>query len=733
MSNPYEQFLVTGSPKQNSPLAAMSEVDPTNCGEAVAGIMNPIFRQRGSNFAFPMGGIGAGDVTSMAKEFGSPVMKRGDITADSLRQSGPGTVIWMGRQPGEPNYNYGTTHAEVVMPHPETGELGIVSFSAGKGFKFKTLNDNYIKSLAKNTVAANPMSGGDDLERRAGAVAAEVDPYAQFLPKAGAAQEVNPYEAMAQPQPQAKRASGGVAGASTTPSSSKIDVVKNWLQENSPETYDALEKAGKFVLPAEITPEQVMQGAPEAKFVNEPVDVKGGVKAAMPFVRPVAEGLGTAGGAVLGTAGATPGVGTVAGAGLGYAIAKKGMDALESYATDKPAPGPAESLGESVKDIGTGAMMEMGGQVGGKVLAKGLEYAGKGIRPVLGRMSGTGTGAVDEALKGSEDFVKALRGKITGEEVVENAQLALQTIRNNRATEYQSKLANVAKVNQELDLTPLRRKVVNLMKQYGAKAEIGPTGEMTFDTSRIAMGKKGRNDIEDMLETVRDWGSKPGDKTPLGLDTLKRQLDDFYSDSGQARAFVTSLRTSVKDLIVKNVPEYAEMTKGYADATKLIKDIESGLMMRKQGIQGRIVADQTLRRLVSAMKDNFELRRELVDELSSHSSEDIAGQVAGHAMNALLPRGLAGLASVTEGGLALLRFIHPRVWVFLGASSPRMQGEFLQAYGRALKETKGLSMPVAKVTSYLSQMKTEANKYPDEETLEKKKMDDLKRRLNKVG
>lgn len=346
--------------------------------------------------------------------------------------------------------------------------------------------------------------------------------------------------------------------------------------------------------------------------------------------------------------------------------------------------------------------MEMGGQVGGKVLQKGLEVVGKVAKPVLGRLSGAGTGAIEEALKGSKPFTDAMRGKITGEEVVSAAQDALQTLRNSRGAAYREKLAEIGKSQNEIDVTSINSKLRDLMKQFRVK--VSPEGELDF--SSVAIGNKGRKDIKEMVETV--WGWK--DKTPLGIDALKRYLGDFYSESSQARAFTTSITKEVTNTLEKQIPQYVEMTKPYAEATKIIKDIESGLMMRKQGISGRITADQTLRRLTSAMRDNFELRRDLVNILGEQSGQDISGLTAGYSMSQVLPRGLMGIASVSEAGLMLAKVISPKYLPILVASSPRVQGEFLRVYGKALKETVGGSIPFGKMMSYLALRKNQEEK-----------------------
>jgi hypothetical protein len=239
---------------------------------------------------------------------------------------------------------------------------------------------------------------------------------------------------------------------------------------------------------------------------------------------------------------------------------------------------------------------------------------------------------------------------------------------------------------------------VDLMKKYGVRVE----ADGTLDMSRTAIGSKGNKDIEGVVATIRSWGSKPGDKSAVGLDTLKRQLDDFYSESGNARGFVAALRNEVKSTITKSVPEYSQMTKGYSEATSLIKDVESSLMLRKQGMSGRITSDQTLRRLTSAMKDNFELRRDLVNIMGNQAGIDLAGQVAGHAMSPLMPRGMAGVPINIAGLGASIYYLNPKFWPIIAASSPRVAGEFLKYFGKGSAALPGASIAAGKAAAYLT-------------------------------
>jgi hypothetical protein len=321
-------------------------------------------------------------------------------------------------------------------------------------------------------------------------------------------------------------------------------------------------------------------------------------------------------------------------------------------------------------------------------------------KQVIGRLTGAGSGMVEEAfksgvaanpLKTTTNFSQAMRGKLDGDDVVGVAKSALGNIRDSRAAAYQAELQNIQGNTVAIDMTPIRSELGNLMQRYNIKVD-PVTGAV--DYSRVAMGRTGRRDIKNVVDTITKWGTQAGDDTAIGLDTLKRQLDDFYSDSSQARQLVSSIRDRVRQTIVDAVPEYNTMTKGYAEATKLIKDIESGLMMRKQGMTGRVTADQTLRRLSSSMRDNFTLRNELVKELGARGAEDVAGAVAGHTASSWVPRGIeaAGLGS----GTAVLSYMNPKMLPLLAASSPRIAGEFIQALGYSSKLTKQIVRAIPK-------------------------------------
>jgi hypothetical protein len=326
-------------------------------------------------------------------------------------------------------------------------------------------------------------------------------------------------------------------------------------------------------------------------------------------------------------------------------------------------------------------------------------------RELEGAFTGGGPGFIEEAVKGNPAFTKAMRGKITGEEIVNHAKDALQSIRDQRGSAYRNELAKVratpgaltnVKTSLDQELTALMQpdqfQIGTSMVWKGRHAK----NKLDFSQSPLV---KNRDVVGRAIEDVTNWR----DNTALGLDNLKKRLSKYIDQverQSPAEAFLTRLEKNLNDGLKGAVPEYAKMTKGYADATNLIKDIESNLMLRKEGMSGRITADNTLRRLSSALRENFEMRKDLLEMLGTKSGKDIIAEVAGQRGNQWIPRGSMG--KVLAGGGGVLAYFNPKFWPILVASSPRVVGEFLNAYGWAARKM----APVTRVGAKVAEIST---------------------------
>jgi hypothetical protein len=360
-----------------------------------------------------------------------------------------------------------------------------------------------------------------------------------------------------------------------------------------------------------------------------------------------------------------------------------------------------EEYPEGMRDVEA-----VGNIVGAIPVMKGLGVAGKGVvksaatlgkgasavaKEVVGTATGAGPGFVEEMKRGGIAAQKAMRGEITGEEIVGHAKEALGKVRDLRSAEYLKKFDTIKVNKSEFDsirsgITTKLDDLVNAEK-FDLGVTIGKEGKPIVDFSKSTIVEH-QKVVERAIEDIVTWT----DNTPRGLDTLKKRLQTYVDQSGRntpANSFVTQLRNDLSDGLKKAVPEYESMTKGYKEASDLIKDIESNLMLRKEGMSGRITADQTLRRLSSAFRENFEMRKDLLRALGNESGMDIPGEVAGYAATQWIPRGMIG-KSVAIGGGYTLSLFNPALWPIIAASSPRVVGEFLNTYGKAMKSLKGV-------------------------------------------
>ena len=137
----------------------------SSCGDALGNFLNagPL---KGTGQTLPKGGIGPGELASVGKNLGAPVYNKTDLNAENIT---PGMVMHLTRQPGDKNYQYGSTHIGIVDTDDENG-LVFRSFTAGKGWRAQPINQKFIDNLpSKVTATVVP-----DFEARASKIAATI-------------------------------------------------------------------------------------------------------------------------------------------------------------------------------------------------------------------------------------------------------------------------------------------------------------------------------------------------------------------------------------------------------------------------------------------------------------------------------------------------------------------------------------------------------------------------------
>lgn len=378
-----------------------------------------------------------------------------------------------------------------------------------------------------------------------------------------------------------------------------------------------------------------------------------------------------------------------------------GMDNLRKTMTEDPV-GFLADASTILSGIGTlpkmGAVANVGKAIEPTgVIAKGISTVAKPVgrnvaeysKEFLGKSTGAGAGAVEQALKGGKEFTDAMRGKISEADVLETAQNALQDIKNQRSQAYQTKLAEIGKQTQQIDITPVKKSLNKYLDSW--RINRTPDGTLDFKRSVMAKDTRTQNEVLQMVDLIDTWD----DFSPIGVDVLKRNLDDFYTETGKGRAISAGLRSETKNVLAKNVPGYEAMTAEYAKTSKLTGDIEKALSLSK-----KTGADTSIRKISQIMRDNFTYRRDLVRQLEGMTGTDIQSAVAGIQLNKLTPRGLQGVitTSAITGALAM---IHPQLLPALLVSSPRAMGEFLNLLGNTSRQVKalGAKADIGKVVS----------------------------------
>lgn len=358
--------------------------------------------------------------------------------------------------------------------------------------------------------------------------------------------------------------------------------------------------------PAPVTPPGQIPGAapgmvaPAAVAAPTPMGQR-----AIQFIRPTAEALGSAGGAVLGTA-AAPGLGTVTGAGLGYGLAKGGLDVLEQALGYQRAPSTVEeALVRGGRDVLMGASLEAGGRAIAPALGTAVgkladirqipqqraariarEALGRDINDVLPVLRGAPANAsVAEITTAVENPTwQALIDRATSRDPQFVRKLATMNEREARST-----LAKLAGGATETDI------VAGLERAKGAlNAMTGPQREAALNRANLgkavadyeAQAGKLSREAAAQVQEVRDLISAGNAAEAWArLDLIKRGLPvgatkyTFFGEMADKAFNAWSSKAASASL---DLGQGARFSQGAADALRSagIKPLESEPLMR---------------------------------------------------------------------------------------------------------------------------------------------------------
>jgi hypothetical protein len=358
--------------------------------------------------------------------------------------------------------------------------------------------------------------------------------------------------------------------------------------------------------------------------------------------------------------------------------------------------GAIGKVGEASKISRLSKVGKVGSKVGSAVdplqaMVKGITKVDKGIKSAsgtaasetLGATTGVGADIIKTAYSKPDEVIRAMRGKVSPEQIVKTTKSALASIKNKQGSEYRKQLSKVREQSgTNINFGNIKSSLKEALDDFDVKIK-----GKKLDFRDSSLEGSGQTAIKEVADTVNNWK----DYSVKGIDNLKKRIGEIYTPTNQARAGVQAVKSAItKEL--KQVPGYEKMTSKYSEASKLLKELKSGL-----SLSDRASIQTTLNKLsVGVKKSDF--RQELIEQLNKTSNKDLVAQIAGGQLNQLAPRGLTG-SLIKILGLGGVAFPGTRgaALAALASSSPRIVGEVVAGAGKASKVARKMTVPTSKI------------------------------------
>lgn len=272
----------------------------------------------------------------------------------------------------------------------------------------------------------------------------------------------------------------------------------------------------------------------------------------------------------------------------------------------------------------------------------------------------------EAAKSGRNTAVKAMRGGANEESLIKSLDDANEALRG-IANEEWTKLG-LDDMKHSLDISPIDRKVTSELASRNVKIE--RNGVLNFEDSTISDIADQRK-IQEIYNDVKGWGSRAGNRTPRGVDTLKQRISNKYNpkvDSGSVKSFVAGIKKETRK-VLSQVDGYDEYSKNYGEVIDLIDDLKTEMR------QGSANPQTTWNKITNTFKQrNTEARQAIVRKLQDRGVSNLADEIAGYGVQKWTPDDIirVGAGGFTVGANPLM----------LPLLSPRAMGEVVNFLGK---------------------------------------------------
>lgn len=309
------------------------------------------------------------------------------------------------------------------------------------------------------------------------------------------------------------------------------------------------------------------------------------------------------------------------------------------------------------------------------------KVAGKATSVGLGFTTGAGGRSLEEAAKAgyaggkpATKYQEQLRGTAPVSDVVKEAKVGLDQLRQQRSNLYKSGMVNVKNDKTILSFADIDKAVSDVKNRgYFKGQEISGKAAPAWD---------------DISNAINEWKQLDPVEfhTPEGIDALKKKIGDIRDSlpyGTPARGAADKVYSAIRDEISHQAPEYSRVMQDYHQGSELLDELQHSLSV---GENAR--ADTTVRKLQSILRNNantnYGRRAELANELVNAGSKNLMPMLAGQALSSATPRGLSGIG--VAGGTASLgaAMSNPAVLAGLPLTSPRLMGEAAYYAGKTV-------------------------------------------------
>lgn len=396
----------------------------------------------------------------------------------------------------------------------------------------------------------------------------------------------------------------------------------------------------------------------------------------------------------------------MAGGAVGDAVTE-GAAAIPALAKAAPllgaaANGAAVAEGSTMASSGKLASptdLAMGAALGGGLHVLG-GVAGEVAKYASSAFSGVPVAAIEQAFSNPAAVQGAIKSAVqdggdeTAQRIMQQAQDALQSLKDTRAQAYQDALANLEKttmttkagqlyvqdaqgVYQPTNLTTqgIKTTATQTLQKFGGVVDKG-----VLDASGMAIDNSHASQLQQVLDRVYNWS----DNSPTGINKL-RQIVDSYQPGGinpsssekQFGAMITKMSSGLDNYLTDRVPQIGTMNQGYAQQSQVIDGINQQLKMSSND------PNTALRKLLNVFNPKSTVYRPIVEKLGQEGGKDLMSDIAGLTMSKWTPEGigkyLTGSIEGTGGMSALLNpatatAALPAMLGTAAASSPRLVG-----------------------------------------------------------